>query len=208
MTRTCKPSDLLPGDSIAFDPVDAIGAAISLGCWRPWPFQERIAHFAMVATYDGQTCIYESTIDPGLGDCIHAEKVVAGVQAHGLTARLTIHGARGGRAWRLPLTLSRRRMWDSATMDWEWPYRSRLGTGYDFWGAWAARFALGGWRKWWRRPTPGAEKLLFCSEFVVAVYKQLSMVPRNVAPEKYNPKAAARMLVARNVCGPPEEIRL
>jgi len=210
-TAACKFSDLRRGDSVGFSPVDLTGAAISLGTYPPWPFSSRFCHFGMVAGFDGYSALYESTIDAGLGDCLHAKKIVAGVQVHGVLPRLMIHGARGGRAWRLPLLRTSREVWDLATdNEWEWPYRSLLGTGYDPWGALSARFLLGGWRKWLRerKPEAGAKSLLFCSEFVLLAYQKLGLLPQSVASEKYNPKAAARLLVKRGICGPPEEIVL
>ncbi len=209
MDRTCHISDLMPGDSVAFGPVDIVGTAVSLGTYPPWPFYHRMCHFAVVAGYNGVSSIYESTVDPGLGPCIHADVNVAGVQVHGLVDRMKIHGERGGLAWRLPLLPYN--LWgiqSAQYQDVENVCRLSLGVGYDFRGAWAARFAIGGWTKWYRGRDPDAAKLLFCSEYALYCHQQLGLVSHKLPIEKYHPKATARFLENEGICGPPEEIVL
>ena len=178
--------------------VDWLGAVISLGTWYPWPFQERISHFGIVADYGTVLSVYESTADPDLGLCRHADKAVVGVQCHDAGGRMQRHANRGGRAWRL-----RPNPWIKPDRD-DLQNESRrlLGTGYDFWGAWGARSTRIG-----RRPDPNAERLLYCSEFVLLVFQRLSLLPDDMSIE-LPPKAAARLLVERGVCSPPEEIEL
>jgi hypothetical protein len=86
--------------------------------------------------------------------------------------------------------------------------RALLGTGYDFRGALAARSYFGGALKWLREQNPDADDLLFCSEFVLAVYQVLGLLPLSIPTERFHPKAAARLLVERAACRPPQEIRL
>lgn len=204
------------GDCIAFGPTDWLGSAISLGT-LPWSLRFRACHFGIVGTYNSQLCLYESTSDPGLGNCLHGtgDKIVTGVQVHPLMDRLSIHlYDRKAKAWRLPLSDDAKNglrfthgyWWRGDLVKEE--ARSLLGTGYDFFGALRARTVLGGWSRWLHPADPHAGDLLFCSEFVLVVLQKLGLLPPapDFEPSKYHPKLAAKTLVRRGICLPPERI--
>ena len=198
---SCRICDLKPGDAIAFGPIpgDWKGAVISLGTWPWWPLSRRIAHFAMIVNHDGCRSVLESTIDPVLGDCLDAARIVEGVQVHELQERMRIHLVqRKARAWRLPF------LHDPQGIR----YGNLLGRPYDLRGALRSRDGFLGWRRWLFKHPPHADRRLFCSEVVLLVYLRLALLPLEFPYSHYNPKAAAHLLDARGICGPPEEIRL
>lgn len=208
---TCKPSDLRPGDAIAFGPVAfdrdplgwAIGRGVSAATW-PWNLKFSVCHFAVAAGYNEQLAVYESTIDRGLGDCLHAGRHVKGVQVHPLDERLRLHlDVRDGQAWRLPLAKGE---WQPTLL--ERLCRAQLGLPYDLWGAFCARSFGLGWARHLRPILKGANWKFYCNEFVLYVYLLMGWLPCGVVPSKENPKSSAKLLVNRGICGPPEEIEL
>ena len=226
MRKTCSISDCRPRDALAFCPVhgDILGNIISLGT-LPWSLRRRFCHFALVAPRNGILCVYESTVDPGLGPCFSARVHVNGVQCHRLVERLELHlGIRRGRVFRLPLSeRAGGAIWRdypkerNAIMAFDVACSSLLGTGYDARQAWGSRTLLGGaaFRAYdrlrrRRAPSTNDRDFLFCSEFALVVYQKLGLLPYHSRGRPINlaihPKAAARLLEDCGICGQPEEI--
>lgn len=221
--QTCTTADCRPGDSLAFCPVrgDVLGNLITTGC-LPWSFRHRFCHFAIVAHYS-EVCVFESTHDAGLGNCLDAKVRVSGVQVHPLHERLELHlGPRRGRVFRLPLTHAAKvALFDRHVSETHIALECQalLGTGYDARAAFGARTLLGGatfrlYDQIRRRPPSGHEDdFLFCSEFVLKVYKGVGLLPslwdgQWIKPGNYHPKAAAGLLQRLKICSEPEEILL
>ncbi len=190
---------------------------------------------AIVAPYRDQLAIYESTIDKGLGLCLHAHRDdVKGVQVHPIEGRLKLHlGHRGGRAWRLPWqfrgsydAIGYARMADRLSLtyyceliDAQRRYarmadrlsltcQGILGYPYDLLGAFQARSLGFGWTRHFRRARPDANRKFYCNEFALHVYQDMGWLPDDVIPSKENPKSTVALLVKRGICGQPEEILL
>ncbi len=217
MQRKSSISDFYPGDLAIFAPVSwrysplgwAIGHTVSAATW-PWDLGFQACHVGLVAPYGKRLAIYESTIDRGLGPCLHTGELFArGVQVHSLEDRLKLHlGPRGGQVWRLPLRSTKRlhslTLWareaelrDACVAD--------LGRPYDALGALQARFFGLGWTRRYRRARTDANRAFFCSEWAAKIYQDMGWLG-DVIPSHENPKSLVRLLVDRGICGPPEEI--
>jgi len=184
----------------------AIGRTVSAATW-PWNLDFAVCHMALVGPYGGAEAIYESTIDKGLGPCLHAHRDdVKGVQVHPLEGRLRLHLAgRMGRAWRLPLT--RPNSW--ASLDHlEQACVARLGVPYDLLGAFQARTFGFGWTRRFRRTRTDANRKFYCNEFCLDVFRDIGWAGAGVIPSNENPKSTVALLVKRGICDEPEEILL
>jgi len=216
MSKTINIDELRAGDIIAFCPIGGswIGRLIAAMTWPPGP--PPFCHMAIVAPYDGELCVYESTYDLGLDPCLHAKtRCVAGVGVRLLEPRIELHlKVREGEAYVLPKknpAIQGEPGYDQL----EQMCRRLLNVPYDFRMAPAARSYLFGWARFLSGRRPGANLCLFCSEFTTLVYQRMGWLRDGwvswrykYCPEKYNPKGAARLYQKLGICEKPRRITL
>jgi len=191
-------SQFRSGDVIGFSGADLMSDVVNVATlgWPRWGLSH--VGIVMVDPENWSKLLWEST-SQSRSPCWFQKRVVSGVQAHELGARLAEHR---GRIWLYPLVESLR------TIPWAhlgfW-CRRQLGTPYDLAGAIAARELCCGWL--WHRLLPEDTARVFCSEFVPAALREVGRWPSDANCSRYSPNRLVRLLRREAIVGPGVRIK-
>ena len=186
--------DFKPGDLLGFSHRGCVGYGINLAS-RGFPGWG-LSHVAMISLHpeDKTPILYESTMSAP-GKCLLQKKKIAGVQCRKILSRIREYP---GRVWQYPI-IQPFGFIDSQLLT-EW-WVSRLGTAYDATGAIHCRD-----KSWWMRDEDLSS--LFCSEAVVAAWREVNVVlVGKKSASGWSPNAVGRAVLKQGVCGYPRRLK-
>lgn len=169
-----------PGDLIGFSSYDLSGFVINLGSVGI-PFFG-ISHIGIVAPYEGQNRLFESTTLCKL-PCLHQKKPVSGAQVHDINRRISDYN---GKVYHIPLI---RELNPLETVKLRAYLMKDVGKPYDMLGAGFSGGYL--FQKIRRFLRPQDLNNLFCSEWCAAAHNHVNRFYTGNA-SRWNPNALYR----------------